>query len=91
MSHSYTVYLLHFSPAYRHAQHYLGLTRDGRPVEERLKEHRSGSGARLTRAASKAGCELIVARVWENAPFGFEMKTKGRSLRPLCPICRGVA
>jgi alkylhydroperoxidase family enzyme len=85
---NYTIYLIHITPRYRHAQHYLGITRDGRPAQERFEEHVRGAGAVLTRAARKAGCSLFLARVWENAEFGAERKMKGRSLRPLCPICR---
>ena len=85
----YTLYLLHIEPAYKHAQHYLGVTRNGRSVYERWQEHHAanGAGAKLTQAARKAGCELVIARVWHNAEFGKERKLKGRSLKPLCPIC----
>jgi len=83
----YTLYLLHFAPRYKHAGHYLGVTRGGRSVALRWIEHNEGRGAKLTRYARRAGCQLILARIWTNAQFASERKLKGRSLAPLCPIC----
>lgn len=80
------VYLLHFQPAFRHAQHYAGYTGRGE-AEARLAEHRSGRGAVITKHAVQAGCELTLARTWEDVPRKFETWIKGRSLKPLCPIC----
>lgn len=82
-----SVYLLHFEPAYKHAQHYIGYTgRDD--LFARLEEHRDGRGAKLCRIASQAGCTLQLARVWHGAERKNERQLKGRSLRPLCPICQ---
>jgi hypothetical protein len=86
----YTVYLLHIDPPFKHARHYLGVTRHGRPVSDRLAEHNEGRGAVLTRMARRAGSTLALARVWYNADVGFERKLKGRSLKPLCPICQAA-
>ena len=83
-----TVYLLHIEPAYKHAQHYLGVTRSGREVPLRWLEHMTKRGAVLTRHARQAGCQLILTRVWRDAAFGLERSLKGRSLRPLCPRCQ---
>ncbi|HYE94480.1 MAG TPA: GIY-YIG nuclease family protein [Terriglobales bacterium] len=82
------VYLLHFEPDYRHAAHYLGSAND---VEERVKEHVSGQGSPLVKAAVEAGCRVEVARVWEAAKgYGrrLERRLKDRkeSTR-LCPKC----
>jgi predicted GIY-YIG superfamily endonuclease len=85
-----TLYLIHIEPRYKHAGHYLGVTRRDRPPAIRLEEHRSGAGAILTRYAKNAGCELILARTWHNVPFQMEKRLKGRGLAPLCPICRGA-
>lgn len=80
------VYLIHIEPAFKHAGHYIGYTtRDN--VGERLAEHVAGRGAVLCRAAVGAGSTLTIARVWRGVPRKFEMKLKGRSARPLCPIC----
>lgn len=95
------VYLLHFEPRYKHAQHYLGFADD---IGRRVYEHEmSGSGAKLPDAARKAGVEMYLARFWEGKDRNFERKLKGRkrrpdgsashhtgSLRRLCPICKGT-
>lgn len=83
MSH---VYLLHFEPSFKHAKHYVGYTtRDD--VNDRVAEHLSGRGARLVRLAAAASCEVTLARIWRDVPRKFELKIKGRSVRPRCPIC----
>jgi predicted GIY-YIG superfamily endonuclease len=83
-----TMYLIHIEPRYRHAGHYLGITRDDRPVEERFAEHLAGQGARLTRVAIRAGCELILDRIWEDMPAGRETAMKAHSLTRYCLTCR---
>jgi predicted GIY-YIG superfamily endonuclease len=84
MSH---VYLLHFDPSFKHAQHYAGYTtRDD--VSDRVAEHIAGRGARIVRLAIASGCTIRLARVWRDVPRKHEMKIKGRSLRPLCPLCK---
>ena len=84
-----TVYLIHFSRPYRHAQHYIGMCRDGR-VEQRLEEHRKGQGARICKQAVEEGIELVLARVWNNVPRYYEQKLKNRGgAAPLCPVCKG--
>ena len=86
----YNIYLLHIEPPYKHAGHYMGITRKGREVALRWMEHMdaNGRGAVLTTHARKAGCQLILARIWRNTEFAMERKLKGRGLAPLCPICR---
>jgi len=79
------VYLIHFSPAYKHAKHYLGFARD---IDARLALHQAGGGARLTQVAAANGCTLILARVWVGGDRALERKLKGRKNAPaLCPIC----
>ena len=80
-----TIYLLHFEPRYKHAQHYLGITEN---LESRIAEHRSGHGARLLEVVVGAGVEFVVARTWPNGTRAQERAKKGRGLAPLCPICR---
>ena len=86
----YTLYLIHIEPRYRHAGHYLGICRNGRDVAERFKEHCRGAGAVLTQHARRAGCDLHLARVWFDCEFAQERKLKGRSLKPLCPMCNAA-
>ena len=81
------VYLLHFSRPVGHAQHYIGQT--DRDVEERVAEHRAGRGSRLCAAAVAAGAELVLARVWRDAPRCFEQKVKNwGSAKRHCPVCK---
>lgn len=95
-----TVYLICFrapdgsKALYEHAGHYLGFTdREAaaspeESVEMRLREHRTGRGAALTRAASEAGLHLEVARIWEGGTKGDEWRLRCRSENPrLCPLC----
>jgi predicted GIY-YIG superfamily endonuclease len=80
------VYLLHFDPPFGHAGHYVGYTtRDN--IGDRVAEHTSGRGARMCRLAVAAGCEIKLARVWRDVPRKHELKIKGRSVKPRCPIC----
>jgi predicted GIY-YIG superfamily endonuclease len=80
------LYLLHFSRPLAHARHYLGQT--DRTVDERVAEHRAGRGANLTRWAVASGIELVLARVWVDAPRCEEQRLKNRGrLRRLCPVC----
>lgn len=87
-----TVYLLHFDEpiggesSMGKAQHYLGQT--NRPVEERLQEHRSGNGARITQVLRERGIGFCLARTWEGDRSD-ERRLKDRHDNPrLCPICR---
>ena len=84
------VYLLHFDPPYKHAGHYIGVTNRGDDYLDRVAEHQRGEGAVLTRYARRAGCKITLARVWLDVPRRHEMRLKGRSARPLCPICAAL-
>lgn len=86
------VYLLHFAqpiaPGRHTAQHYLGVARD---LQQRLTEHTTGQGARLTQVALSRGITWELAKVWE-APATegrkLEKKLKARhNGKALCPIC----
>jgi predicted GIY-YIG superfamily endonuclease len=87
---SYSVYLLHFSVPYQHARHYLGITK-GKTVFKRLRAHRMGQGANLTKVVTRAGVELILAAVWADVPRSEERRLKNRGgLSRICPICRTI-
>jgi predicted GIY-YIG superfamily endonuclease len=80
-----TVYLLHFSHPYHHAQHYLGSTNN---LDARLAEHRTGQGARLTQVIRDAGIQFTLARTWEGGR-DLERRLKRWHKSPeLCPICK---
>jgi hypothetical protein len=79
------VYLLHISPPYKHARHYIGFAYR---INTRLAAHRSGSGARLCQVAVEAGSELIKARIWEGKDRTFERRLKNQhNASRLCPYC----
>jgi predicted GIY-YIG superfamily endonuclease len=83
------VYLLHLSPAYKHARHYIGFAYR---ISTRLAAHRNGTGARLCQVAVEAGSELIKARVWEDKDRTFERRLKNQhNASLLCPYCNPQA
>ena len=79
-------YLLHFTPAYRQAGHYLGFADD---LPHRLRKQARGKGANLVAVALAAGCTFELTwlrlgsrddeRYWKN------QKAAGRLL---CQVCR---
>lgn len=80
-----TVYLIHFVLPFKHAQHYIGWTRN---MPARMRHHRRGTGSKLLRAVARAGIDFFIARTWENADGNFERQLHNRkSSRRLCPIC----
>jgi predicted GIY-YIG superfamily endonuclease len=95
------LYLLHLTPPYKHAKHYLGWAED---IDARVAEHRAGSsGVRLVEAAVRAGCQLELVRTWPDATRDDERAKKatrtGKGFRPrgsnstgsrgrLCPLCK---
>jgi hypothetical protein len=82
-------YLLHFTPPYRHARHYLGFTDD---LSRRLHRQATGNGARLVAVALAAGCtfELVWVRLGSRDE---ERRLKNQKAVPrlLCPVCPGSA
>jgi predicted GIY-YIG superfamily endonuclease len=80
-----TVYIIHITPPYHHAKHYVGYT----DVEERrFKRHKAGQGSRLLRAAVGAGHEIAVVHEYHGKDRNFErwLKNKGGASR-YCPVC----
>ncbi len=83
-----TIYLLHFSEAYKHARHYLGFTDD---LDARLQAHASGQGARLMEVITDAGIAWQVARTWSgNRRLERQLKNRKHAAL-LCPVCAGEA
>ncbi len=83
-------YLLHFTRAFGHARHYLGVTRN---LGKRLKHHSKGTGAVLLRQVKAAGIRWKLAQTWDipegYTPREFELKLKARGGHGrLCPICK---
>lgn len=88
------IYLLHFEPRYRHAGHYLGFADN---IPARVELHRTGrSGAKLTEAASAAGCRMFLVRTWaggrkdERKLKGLRNAKRTGSLARLCPACQSL-
>jgi len=87
-------YLLHFTPRYRHAGHYLGYADD---IGRRVQQHEFGMcDVRLILAAVRAGVKFTLVRTWTGtaATRKLERKLKGGknrkrtgSLARLCPLC----
>lgn len=82
------IYIIHFSSPLSHARHYLGFVEKAEGLDARIKKHANGSGAKLTAAASKAGIEFAVVRVWPDGDRTYERRLKNRKEGPvLCPVC----
>lgn len=83
-----TIYLLHFERPFHHARHYLGWT-EGAEVDRRLEEHRSGRGAKLTAAVSKAGIGFSVVRTWSGTRHEERRLKRWKNAgRRVCPVCK---
>lgn len=84
MSKNGIVYLIHFDMPFKHASHYLGYVQ--RDLDGRVERHRSGNGAKLLAAVTKAGISFAVVRVWPG-DRSLERQLKNRKNSPrLCPI-----
>ena len=80
-----TIYLIHFEERLALAGHYLGYTDD---LVERLKQHKSGNGARLMEVVTEQGIDWCLARTWKGSRK-LERRLKNRHESPrLCPICQ---
>jgi hypothetical protein len=79
------VYVLHFDRPYFHASHYVGWCADGDP-QRRLREHLSGQGSPLVRAAVAAGItvELVLSTPGDRY---LERKWHNRHGSRVCPRC----
>lgn len=82
------VYLLCFAENYRHARHYIGFVDGGdAELEARLRQHRSGSGARLMQVVTEAGIGFELARVWPDGDRNFERHLKNmKKASSYCPM-----
>jgi len=85
------VYVLHFTQAYLHAKHYIGMTT--LPIADRLARHRTARGAALLRRLLASGGDFILADTWECATPE-EARTLEKSLKRsggasrCCSICK---
>jgi len=86
------VYLLHFTENYRHAKHYIGFVDGGEEaLQSRLKQHKTGTGARLLQVIREAGIEFELARTWPDSDRNFERHLKNmKKSSQYCPICQAI-
>lgn len=82
------IYLLHFSDKLAHSQHYIGFCVDNDP-SDRLTTHLQGTrGAKIVKAAIRAGLGVELALIIPDADRNFERKLKNRGgAGRWCPIC----
>jgi hypothetical protein len=86
------IYLIHFDtpfgagrPPLGVAQHYLGWCGPGQ-LQDRISEHRAGSGARLLHHVNNAKINWRVVRLWEgDRHLERALKNHGHARR--CPVC----
>jgi predicted GIY-YIG superfamily endonuclease len=83
------VYTLHFWPPLRHAKHYTGSTPRSR-LAERLFEHATGTGARITQVQVERGGYWVLA---QTEPGGYfrerQLKQHGATRR--CQVCKAIS
>ncbi len=81
------VYLIHFTEPLAHARHYTGWTPDDN-LDNRLSDHRSGRGARITQVAVERGIGLELSRTWQGGRTRErQLKNQGGASRH-CPTCK---
>ena len=80
-----TLYVLCFTPAYKHAKHYVGWTSD---LAARGERHLRGHGANLVAVATAAGCAVELTLEIPNVTRAFERSLKRcGSAKRYCPAC----
>ena len=80
-----TIYLLHFSGAYKHTRHYVGFTTN---LEQRLDEHVKGQGARLVQVLIGTGLTFELVRTWQGTRKDKRRIKKWKCAPRLCPVCK---
>jgi len=81
-----TIYLLHISGPYCHAQHYLGWCQGDDPTA-RIGQHRAGAGSPLIRAALDAGCKVKLVKTWKGTRSDERRMKNRHNSKGLCPTC----
>jgi predicted GIY-YIG superfamily endonuclease len=78
--------VLHFEPAYKHAQHYIGWTEGD--VTQRIAVHLQGRGSPLIRAAVAAGVDVQLAATYEGTRYLERRLKSWHNTGRFCAICR---
>lgn len=86
------VYLIHFDQPLgneqHQARHYIGYCAHYMGLQRRLKQHRAGKGAAITRACVERGISFDIVDWWR-APRSLERKLKNqKNAARLCPVCQ---
>lgn len=82
------VYLLHFNKKFHHAQHYIGFTDN---LNDRIKRHEAGDGAKIIAAIIRNKITFFVARIWPDGDRKFERKLKRfKKAKRFCPACKSI-
>lgn len=83
------VYLIHLEEPYKHAQHYIGYTKN---LQKRMYDHELGTrGSKFLKAVREAGINFSVVRTWDGDRSLERKLKKQKKSRLLCPICREKA
>lgn len=91
MAHTWKVYVLHFDTPYKHAKHYTGIAVN---VERRVREHRRGAGAKLTKVLKENNIEFKWKMLKEYETFSEakneekRLKEKVKNAKHYCPYCK---
>lgn len=79
------IYLIHFDKPLKHAKHYIGFAEDD--IEKRIKEHKSGQGAKILRALKQNGIDFnVVLSIKGDRNFERRMKNRKKA-DGFCPVC----
>jgi predicted GIY-YIG superfamily endonuclease len=79
-----TIYLIHFEQPLKHAQHYIGWTRD---LDKRVAEHKAGRGSALLAACVAQSISFEVVCTWEGDRYFERALKKRKHASRLCPCC----
>ena len=99
MARTSTIYVLHFTPAYRApigetgrfktAGHYVGSTAGD--VAGRVRDHLEGRGSPLVRAAVAAGCEVLLVASFPGGRNDERRIKASHHRERWCPRCAGAS
>lgn len=81
-----TIYVLHFSGSFHHAQHYIGWCHGDDPTR-RIGQHLDGIGSPLVKAALAAGLTVELVTTQRGTRSDERALKMRKNARGLCPVC----
>lgn len=85
------VYIIHFDSPLAHAKHYVGFCEDtDTSLDDRIKEHLSGRGARILSVCNERGIGYQLARVLPGDRARERQIKNTKNTSSYCPICRAL-